>query len=472
MMKIKGWQSVFKFNFIQAVKAKSFKISTIVVCLILAIGFACLHIIPALVMSDDTSSIFGEESSSDIASVQPGTLYLFNETAISPDLSGLPSRWTVQNIEESEVEAITEKISTAAASETETAVAADNLIAVLLVVQGDAENGFAINLFRPQNEEFVTSSECYEIVDLVQESFVQAKFLAAGVSQNDMDLARSSIYTNVVVAGDEVEDPFVQALSSILPILSSCFIFMLIISYGQMISQSVAQEKSSRVIEILLTSVKPLAVIVGKILSMGCVVLFQVAIIGIVVGAVNMICMPFSFITKMASGAIAYSEDADIAISFLNETVASMFNPLNITLILIIFILGFLFYALIFGLVGASVSRIEDLAAAQQPVAFISVIGFFLAYFPAIFGMDSGTELPPIVTILGRYLPISSPFALPSAILLGEMSVAESLISVAFLAVCVVIFAVFVAKVYEHIILYSGNQLKMKDMLKIAKTSK
>ena len=72
--------------------------------------------------------------------------------------------------------------------------------------------------------------------------------------------------------------------------------------------------------------------------------------------------------------------------------------------------------------------------------------------------------------IISRYLPISSPFALPSAVLLNQMSVVEAIISVLSLLASVIIMLMVVAKVYEAIILHNGNRLKLSDMFAMAKS--
>ena len=67
------------------------------------------------------------------------------------------------------------------------------------------------------------------------------------------------------------------------------------------------------------------------------------------------------------------------------------FSPVVIVLIIVVFIVGFIFFALIAGLIGATVSRMEDLNAAMQPMSIIGVLGFYLAYFPSTMGGEANT---------------------------------------------------------------------------------
>ena len=105
----------------------------------------------------------------------------------------------------------------------------------------------------------------------------------------------------------------------------------------------------------------------------------------------------------------------------------------------------------------------------MQPFAIIGVIGFYLAYMPGLGDYGQGQENP--ITVFSRYFPISSPFALPSAMILGKVSAVEVIMSTCLLAVCVALLAMLVAKVYENIILHSGNPLKITQIIKMAKKS-
>jgi ABC-2 type transport system permease protein len=222
--------------------------------------------------------------------------------------------------------------------------------------------------------------------------------------------------------------------------------------------------------ELLLTSVKPLAVIVGKVLATTLVALTSVAAVGGIVTGVFFLIAPFGTIGEII-GSVETTEPFIQDISSQLSSAFSGFTPTNIVLILIVFVLGFLFYALISGLIGSSISKIEDLQSALQPLIYISMLGFYLTYFSSMTGFDpqSPSSGGNWLVTLSRFLPISSPFALPGAIISGAMSGAEIAVAIGFLALCLVLFALFVAKIYEHIILHTGDRVKIKDMIKLAK---
>lgn len=295
-----------------------------------------------------------------------------------------------------------------------------------------------------------------------------------GVDEKDLETAKLEINSETAIFGEEESSVVQEIAGMIVPMIISVFMFSFIISYAQIIAQSIAQEKTSRVIELLITSVRPLAIISGKVLAMLLVAITQVAIIFGVCGIVSAVTLPFSIFAAggeaisgaaSAVGGTAAAEGGEIGAEIINA-LPGLFNVGSFIAILITLILGFLFYALLAGLVGAGVSRSEDLAAAIQPLTMVAMLGFFLSYMPAAFNEDGGGN---IVMTISRYLPISSPFALPPAIILGQMSVVETVISIAFLALLTFLTVLLVSKVYETIILYSGNPLKLGQIIKMAK---
>ena len=312
--------------------------------------------------------------------------------------------------------------------------------------------------------------------------------LNAGVDPEKYEDTKIPISTFGIEAGAEQWSIIQSAMNYFIPLVVSLVLFILIFSYGQTVAQSIATEKTSKVMELLLTSVRPLAVVIGKVLAMGLVSFMTFAIIGTVGSISFAVSAPFGWMGKAleiardpavieeinqaaqaVQGSMSLSSEAEIA-QAVGELTA-VFTPLNILLIVVIFLLGFLFYSLIAALVGASISRMEDLQAAMQPYALFGVFGMYLAYFPVIFNiesMETGTASTNPVQIFSYFFPVSSPFALPSAILLGTLTPLQSVLATLLLAAAVVVVAIIVSKVYEAIILHNGNRIKPADIIKLA----
>lgn len=319
----------------------------------------------------------------------------------------------------------------------------------------------------------IDEADCSSVLSLLSTQLEMTYLSSIGVPSSELSTAMSGVSTTITAAGDEPVSMIEEIVNMIVPMLSSLVLFMFIFIYSSMVAEAVAIEKSSRVMEYLLTSVSPLSIIIGKVLAICVVALMQFLII-LSAGALGFIVsMPFGIFSKIDS-LVAAAADAQAGLeaqSVLTD-ILGIFSSVNIGTLLIIivtFILGFLLYALIAGLAGASISKMEDLSAAVQPMSIIGVLGFYLAYMPQINSTDGESN---IISIIARYIPISSPFCLPSAYMLGQATLVETLISLAILLACVVVLCLIVAKVYEHIVLHTGDRLKIADMLKMADNKK
>lgn len=475
-MRFKGWKHIFSFNFIQQVKSKAFIGSTIVLSLLIALAVAAISLLPVILSGDDFggSGIFGgDDADADADEKSITALYVYNETDFPTfDFAPLTETGiTCSELSESDFEKKCEEI--ASGSKAEVSLR----ISDVKNSEGDIQR-ISLSMFRPEDEEVLSKAIAESLGYTCEALFKEAMLISLGVSKEDISLAQLELDTSVHVYGVEEESELKQALSMVIPMIFSLMLFSFIVSYAQIIAQSIAMEKTSRVIELLITSVRPLAIITGKILAMLLAAVTQLIIIGTVAGITFVLTLPFGIFSQSGITAIesAVSSAGEIAAEMgasgfdiqaeIVEALPGLFNAGSIAAIIITMLLGFLFYALLAGLVGAGVSRSEDLANAIQPLMLVAVVGFFLSYMSSAFNFDGEGN---IVMVLSRYIPISSPFALPGAIVMGEMTGVETLISVSLLAVLTGLMVLLVSKVYENIILYSGNPLKLGQIIKMAK---
>ena len=457
-MKTKGWQKVFTFTLIQHIKTKSFIIGTIVVCLLVALLTAGVNILPGLLSGEE--EIIGGGTTTQAS---PDAVYIYDNCDIflEEDIDSLTAMGVKIAQTDLSADAMLDKLVT---SSNEAMISISEITSENIVVGYNVKTYYAPD----------TDSKAVDYISMAASQMVDYRnMMNAGVCAENYAATQRYVSTSKITAGADEWNIFESAINYFVPIVVSLVLFMLIFVYGQTVAQSIATEKTSRVMELLLTSVRPLAVVIGKVMAMGLISLAQFILIG-VVGAVSFVATaPFGIggkIMGMLNSTEALTgEGAEIA-EAIGNTLGSI-NPLSIVLIFVIFILGFLFYALIAALAGASVSRMEDLAQAMQPLSFLGVVGMYLAYFPVIFNIDSmesGAATVNPVQIFSYYCPVSSPFALPSALLLGTMDMVQCIIAVLILAVFVVLIAMVVAKVYEMIILHNGNLIKFKDIIKMA----
>jgi ABC-2 type transport system permease protein len=455
----KGWEKVLKFTYIQTIKQKSFIVSTVVTVIIFGLMIAGANFLPKLLMpepeiiniTDDYGNIVGEMEALKIAKV-----YINDQSGLSLDFSFLPAlEVEYEHITAEQVQATMDRVTESRES-------------VVLAVIEPNEHGFDVKMSRPESTELINNSDCFSLLGMFNSVINNANLVSLGIAEEDVGKAYVHISTTVNVGGEEPKSEIAEGITMVLTLLTSAILFTFIVGYGQLTAQAIATEKASRVMELLLTSVRPLAVIIGKVLASTLVAFTTITLIGGISSLIFLATAPFGMLGEVV-GMVDTTDPAIMSVNAELGTALAGVNAVNIALIVVIFLMGFLFYSLIAGLIGASVSKIEDLQTAIQPLIYISMLGFYLTYFSTFTGLDPDRQGNFIVT-LSRYLPISSPFALPSAILSGDIGGAEIAISIGVLTLCLGLFAIFVAKVYEHIILHNGDRLKIKDLIKLARS--
>lgn len=455
----RGWKKVFGFTFTQQVHSKSFIVGTVVVCIIVMLLVGGVNIIPKLAGA-------GELLTGDISSetIDLSAVYLIDDsgTLTADDAAVLEQSGVKLSETDKSAAELIDALSQADAGKALVTVTAD---------QSDGEVlGYAVKTYYSPDTD---SGSVDTLSGLVSGLVTYRNMMNAGVSPENYAATQRYVTASKIQAGADEWNVFETMINYVVPMVISLVLFILIFAYGQMVAQSIATEKTSRVMELLLTSVRPLAIVIGKVLAMGLVSLLQFMLIGAVGGISFAMTAPFGIggdlIKIMQNTELQVGENAAIA-EAVNGSFGSL-SPLTFILIFVIFVLGFLLFALIAALVGASVSRMEDLAQAMQPYSLLGVLGFYLAYFPSIMTMDSldtGAASDNAMQTFACFFPVSSPFALPSALLLGNLSLPEVLSAVLILAASVVLVAVIVARVYELIILHSGSRLKFMDIIRLA----
>ena len=219
-------------------------------------------------------------------------------------------------------------------------------------------------------------------------------------------------------------------------------LYMVILLYGQMVAMSVATEKSSRAMEVLITSAKPINMMFGKVLAACIAGLVQLlAIFGSA--------LLFYHINKSYWGS--------------NEIIGSIFAipPELLGYMLVFFLLGFLIYAFLFGAISSTVSKLEDINTAVQPVTFLFVIGFMVT----ILSMTSGNVDSTLMKVCS-YIPFTSPMAMFTRIAMGTVAWYEIAASIVILIGSTIGIGVLSAKIYRVGVLLYGTPPKLPAIIK------
>lgn len=219
-------------------------------------------------------------------------------------------------------------------------------------------------------------------------------------------------------------------------------LYMVILLYGQMVATNVATEKSSRAMEVLITSAKPTSMMFGKVIASCLAGLIQlVAVFGSA--------LVFYNLNKSYWGG--------------NMIIDSIFNiPTELfAYMLVFFILGFLIYAFMFGAVGSTASKLEDINTSVMPITLL----FIIAFIVVVTSMSSGNIDNTLMTVCS-YIPFTSPMAMFTRICMSTVPLYEILISIAILIGSTVGIGVISAKIYRMGVLLYGTTPKLGAILK------
>jgi ABC-2 type transport system permease protein len=223
----------------------------------------------------------------------------------------------------------------------------------------------------------------------------------------------------------------------------SFILYMVITLYGVAVMRSVVQEKTSRVMELMVAAVKPRALMAGKILGVGAAGLVQVSV-------------------WLAMGAVTLAYRNEILGAFGVTGGGPTLPPLElaeITVVLLYFVIGFFFYAAMYAAVGAMVSSEQETQQVQMPVTMLLVIGVLC--FQVISNDPRGTAAE-VMTML----PFWSPLLMPMRFVLGGASLADVALSLGILVISTVLVVRAAAKIYRVGVLMYGKRPGLRELVR------
>ena len=406
---------VAKFTIKDMVKRKSFIISNMIILGIIVLLFNVPNLLN-LINGDNTGT--GEEYSTNILIVD--TENIFEGTLEQINNMELGYNVQVSN-EEIPFEEIKQKIE-------------NNEIDDAVVV---TENNGQINLEYIVESLAMITEMPEQLVNAITTVYSNLQISKLGLTAEQIQ----SLTPNFNFEMKQTSEEEVQG-NQFAMMLMSLVLFYAIYFCAYQVSSSITTEKTSKIIETLVTSTTPRIIVLGKTIGIGIVGLIQIAAI---------------IATALISNALFLEEGMlDGIVDFSNIT------PYLGVVTLLYFILGYAVYALLYALTGSTVSKPEDVQSANGPIAIVAVIGFYLAYFTM---MNPTSDL----NQLAAMLPISSPFCMPFRVMMGIASIQDVLISLGILVVTIIVIAHISIKIYSQAILNTGSRTSLKEMLNMYK---
>ena len=398
---------VMKFTMKDMIKRKSFIISTIIFLIMIVVGFNIPNIL---------KSINGEDTSNKLVIVDEGNIF-------EGSLESLKNADTGYEIEisNSKYEEIKEKINN------------DEIESAIIVEK--TNNNVKIR-YIVKNTTMMTNVPD-DIISMMNSLYSNLQISKLGLTESQLQ----SITPNFDYELEQTEEE--KANGNVFAImLLSIVLFYAIYFCAYQVSSSITTEKTSKIIETLVTSTSPKTIVLGKTIGIGVVGLLQLILL---VGTALISAKAFL--------------DPELINSILD---ISAITPYLGIITIIYFILGYLAYALLYALTGSTVSKPEDIQSANGPVAMLAVIGFYLSYFTMMNPTSS-------LNVFASIFPISSPFCMPFRIMMGLANTTDVLISIAVLIITILIIAKVTIKIYSNAILNYGTKMGIKDIMKMYK---
>lgn len=233
-------------------------------------------------------------------------------------------------------------------------------------------------------------------------------------------------------------------------------VLMVNVVASSQVASSIVMDKSTRVVEYLLTSVRPMALVIGKVLA---ALLASIGQIFVMVGLM--------LASNKVSG-ILFDTKSPLE-SVLPEGIWSNINPVNLIVSAVVITLGFLFYATLAAMCGATVSKMEDTQEGMTLITMSSIVGAYIGIIASTMMQTAGINAFVIFAVL---FPLSAPFFLPGVLLIGSISWPLGLGAIALLLIVDMLLFYFVATIYELLITHNGNNIKVKELFGIYKSLK
>lgn len=264
------------------------------------------------------------------------------------------------------------------------------------------------------------------LVGLVKEKALNQALTASGADPSTIEAKVASATFNLHFLDPNAAQ---RTQRSVIGIFVAALLYVAILIYGQLVAAGVVEEKANRIIEILLSTVRPRQLLFGKVVGIGLVGLAQLILLGVVaivaVTRTHVISVPSVSVEAVAGG-------------------------------LLWFVLGFTFFALLFAAGGSMVSRQEDVAAVTTPITML-IVGTYLAFFWVLANPDNP------LAILMSMVPPFAPILMPGRMATGDAQVWQVVVAVVLTLAAITGMNALAARIYSNSVLRIGSRVKFAE---------
>lgn len=408
---MKDLKTVIGFTIKEMAKRKSFVISTIIIVLIIIIGFNIPNIIKLFNGDNSSSGIQNKLLVVDSSNLFEGSLDTLNTMDLGYEVQTTKEALTFDDIKQQ----------------------IDNEQIDEAIIVENNEGTYKLRYI--VKDMTMMNSMPQDLMDSINTIYTNLQISKLGLTEEQIQ----SLAPNFEYSIEQTEEQKVSGNLFAMMMLS-IVLFYAIYFCAYQVSSSITTEKTSKIMETLVTSTSPRIIVLGKTIAIGLVGLLQVCL----------------FVIIALISAKVFLEPG-ILESVLDM---SQMTPYLAIITIVYFILGYSTYALLYALTGSTVGKPEDIQSANTPVAILAVIGFYLSYFTM---MNPTSDL----NLFAALFPISSPFCMPFRVMMGIASGGEVALSLVILVVTILIVAKVAIKIYSNAILNYGTKMSVRDMIKV-----
>lgn len=434
---MRGSGKVFGFTLKQICTGKGWLISTFLIAFLLLAG------IPLVLLGISSISEEKDHPDPDEANIQE--VIVCDETEGEVDYNYLKEfdyeelqYRTAENMDAA-IEAITDKDST-----------------VILHIENGVKT-YALTVYLPDESE-ISRSKGHSFASFVAKNFSYAQMLKSNISPEALALLSMPVTSDTVKlseTGEEVDHQNIveQIIEMAFPLIMIMLMYMMVLAYGQSIGQTILVEKTSKLMDTMLISIHPFALILGKLFASALAAVIQILLWGgCLVGGV----MCGIFCTHQIMPDV--SNETINGVETLIDT-SSLFSVSGIAITILIAALGFLLYLSLASVSGSLASKAEDLGKTNYIFVLVLIASFFLC----LASPENSDSMIKTSEWL-NYFPFTAILVVPGQVLLGKIAVSKALLIACIMLASSVLLVYVAATVYRLMVLYRGDPPSPKKL--------
>ena len=438
-MIFRRWTNVFSFTFTQHIRSKGFRLSTLIAALVF------LVLIPVVLLLTTAPGGSGAPV--------PCTA----DAVIVSDTTGLDFDWqTLGSLG-------CPDISYTAAPDLESALkdAGTNDRSLVLHI-GQEAGSYTLTVILPENTA-LTQDDADSFSEALGSCFSAVLARSAGLTSDQLASLNAEVSSAVESGSDGAgaDQALMEALGMMVPYIVLMLLYFLILFYGQGVANSVILEKSSKLMDTFLVSIHPAAMIMGKLLAIAAAGIFQLLcwVAGIAGGFGAGI-----LLLKLTSPG---AEAAVVQIISSLSAATSLFSPAAGLTALAFVIAGFLMYCALSAIGGSLASKQEDLSSTNFLFSLALVVSFLVSLSTDTLngGLSTGSSWV-------YYVPFTAVLTVPGRVLLGDLTIGQSLISLGLTLALTAVLILAAGKTYVLMSFWKGNPPSLKKLFNILVHSK